>query len=181
MNETRKFFARERRDAADARLAEIVERVSEGVYRVQMLLTQQQCIAVRANPSDDFLPGTRVVLNMPSASRAVVGSTPVIVSRAPQEMRGLAGSSRDEASQRGSVPTIDKVDAITLDQGGAAVELKIYGTGFTRGPVYVDPAITDDASPVVTSTHITATPKASARMRTSPGPGSGTGTSRTCS
>lgn len=142
---------------ADVRYGDVVQRNSDGTYDVRLLTSQQTVRATKANPQDEFSAGTRVVLSNLSASRLAVGGGWVIISRAPQEQKGLTGLARaNQLIQRSTVILGVDPSPVVLEQGGAAVSATIYGKNMTLAPSsYGTSEISDDTAPVISNEEVT--------------------------
>lgn len=149
------------KSAADDRLAAIVERNSDGTYKVRFLLSGAIVTASKANPFDEFNTGTWVIVVQLGASGLAVGAGYSIISRAPRENRGLAAAPlEDEILYDGAVVLSVEPHPVVLETGGPAEEVKIYGRGFLSAPSYGHAEIDDDSAPVVTPDEITLSVKA---------------------
>lgn len=162
MSETRDYLDSFARTTADVRIATVESRNDDGTYMLRYVDTQALDRAAKANPIDEFSLGSRVIVQMPSGSRTVIGSNPVIVSRAPREQRGLSATTPTATRnvyERASITGVDP-DPLILERGGAAAEQVIMGFGLTTAATYEastgdDPALTNSSAPVVTPTKVT--------------------------
>ena len=129
---------------ADVREAAITARNLDGTYVARLLKSNQTIRVSPANPNDKFVVGTWVLIGRASASGNVKGLGDVILSRAPEEQRGLSGGTIDSNSRGLFVPVVLSIDPepITVERGGAAVAAKIYGVRLTASPTSDDPEIT---------------------------------------
>jgi hypothetical protein len=123
----------------------------DGTYNARTVDTRALLRISRGFVTDTFAVGSRVLVQRPSGARNVVGALPVIISRGPQEQRGVSGSRPDETREMISAPTVTGVepDPLVLQAGGAAQTHVIRGGNFTAPATYVALADGGD-SPVVT-------------------------------
>lgn len=163
MNETRKYLEHHAQETADAITGEIIERTPDGTYRYRDIRTGAERFAT-ANLGDDFSPGSRVRIDMVSASRGTIGSQDTILTRAPREQRGLSATTPAEERVGAGRTVILSVspDPLIIHAGGDPGEQTFTGIGFESQPAtyvssYVggpDPVVTDDSAPVVSDTSV---------------------------
>lgn len=150
---------------ADTSYAEVVSRNPDGSYKVKVLTTGQYLRAAKANPAEEFRPKTRVIINRLGASGLAEGGGNSIVSRADQEQKGLAGTTRISTRSNDGVIILNVLPSpLELMSGGLAKEQVIYGRRFGAAlPLYpdADSEVATSGAPVVTATSITAQVEAS--------------------
>jgi hypothetical protein len=170
MNETASYLDQFARTTADVRIATVESRNDDGSYNVRYVDSQALDRAAKANPVDEFAIGSRIVVQTPSNSRAVVGANPVIVSRAPREQRGLSGTTPTTTRESFAVPTITGIDPdpLILEAGGDPGEQVIMGFGFGADEaeyfavVGADPTLLEEDPQIITPTKITVSVSADA-------------------
>jgi len=142
---------------ADVVNATIISRNDDGTYDCEDTRTQHRFRAAKANRNDEFSAGTRVVVAPTGASRRTIGAGAVIVSRAPQEQRGLRGEARIASlAFGGHVVTGIAPSPLRIPIGFTEPrELTILGFGLSAAPTYGSAEISDSVAPVITSTEIT--------------------------
>lgn len=159
----RTLLDRRQRRAADVMYGEIKRRNRDGTYAVRDIRTNAEIRASKANPVDEFATGTWVQLARLGASGLAEGAGYVIISRAPQEQRGLSQIPFSEENGAARPAVLGIVPSpIVLDVAGAAVAATIYGTGLLNAPTYSNGGIVNNVAPVVTPTEITVSIKANA-------------------
>lgn len=160
VSETRDYFDHFSKRTADTATGEIMERLPGGTYLYRDIASGAVRYAT-PNRGDEFAIGSRVRIDRPSASRAVVGSQDVISSRAPREQRGLSGTTpaiTRVGTDRVSIVAMDP-DPLELVAGGDGGVQAFSGQGFLEAVTYVDAdgneiALVEDDAPVVTDTEI---------------------------
>lgn len=146
-----------RKRTTENRQAQVVSRNDDGSYDVQDLRTQQTYRCAKANPADEFTAGTRVIVSMVAASGLAIGAGSTIISRAPQEQRGVGLVAR-LSDQSFFSPVVMSLDPspVRIEIGSATPQpLEVYGVQLTTAPTYGSADITNDSAPVVASTGIT--------------------------
>lgn len=162
VNETRKYLDHHARTTADNITATVETRNDDGTYMVRTIAGKALRRAGKSNPTDEFAIGSRVIIAEPANTRNVIGSQPVILSRAPREQRGLSATTPSESRtgvSRAVITTVDP-DPLILIAGGDAGEQVITGFGFTEAASYVDRegaavVLDNESAPIVTATKIT--------------------------
>lgn len=154
------------RTTADNVTATITARNDDGTYMVKEIGSRATHRASKANPVDEFSLGARVLISVPDASRTVLGSSAVIISRAPRDQRGLAGSVPIESRETYERPVILSVDPdpLVLERGGAPGEQTVIGRNLTHAATYVrrsefaaDPLVTETDDPDVAPSEVVMT------------------------
>lgn len=162
MNPTAEYLDSFAKTTADVRIATIEVRNDDDTYDVRYIDTRSLDRAAKANPVDEFALGSRVLVQMPSNSRTVVGALPVILSRAPREQRGLSGTTPAESDDRYSKAIVTGVDPdpLILERGGDPGEQVILGVSLSEAASYLsrtgdDPVLVEEDAPVITGSKVT--------------------------
>lgn len=158
----RQYLAHYSQITADNVTATIESRNDDDTFMVREIGSRALVRASKANPSDEFKTGARVIITRPSASRSVLGTSAVILSRAPRDQKGLSETTPAESrafTENSMIISIDP-DPLVLVAGGDAAEQTIIGRGFAAAATYsapgdlADPIVTDAVAPSVTPTTI---------------------------
>lgn len=147
---------REVQRRADVVNATIIQRNDDGFsYDCEDTRTKHVFRASPANRFDTFSPGTRVVVAPTGASRRTIGAGAVIVSRAPQEQRGITGVARIAGFLFGGAVITDMSPRpLRIPIGFTEPRtLTIRGFGMTASPTsYGAAEITENSAPTISST-----------------------------
>lgn len=163
-DQTRDYLDHFARRIADVVTATVEARNDDDTYMVRTIAERALLRASKSNPVDEFALGSRVLVQLPAASRNSLGAAAVITSRAPREQRGLSSTSpTEERVSVGSAAMILSVtpDPLVLVAGGDPGEQVIVGHGLTGPAVYVgraggtDPDLTEEDPPIVTTEKVT--------------------------
>lgn len=111
---------------------------------------------ITVNPADSFKIGSRIVISRPSATRSVLGSGALAISRAPRDQRGLSDSTPAESMgfRESAIVTGVDPDPLVIFAGGPAGEQTVIGFRLTSDGEYSQPGGTD---PTLEVTEISAT------------------------
>lgn len=141
---------------ADAIPATIESANDDGTYFVRTVNSRALRRASKANPVDAFKVGQRVMISEPSASRSVIGSEAIIQTRAPQDQRGLSGSTPAESMAYIETTIVTGVDPdpLVIFAGGPADQQTVMGFRLTSDHEYTQPGGID---PTLEVTEISAT------------------------
>lgn len=161
MDETRDYLDHLARRTADVVTCTIESVNDDGTYMVRTIGSRALRRAAPAT-NDRYKAGERVEVSRPSATRNVIGSDDVIVSRAPREQRGLSGTTPAEERRTTTRATIISVvpDPLEIEEDGDPGTQTFTGLGFDSQPVtYVAshaggpaPDLTNASAPVTSDT-----------------------------
>lgn len=160
MHPLRRYFRDRTRSTADARQAIVLSAPSATEYAVELVDTGRTINAVVPKGLAALSAGQRVTV-APLGASGIGNGRYHIVSSHP-----LVQTSATPATSTKSAETVTLIapEPVTLVNGGAAVEVLIYGVGLATAPTYGDAGITDDVAQVITATLITLHVKASGGM-----------------
>ncbi len=156
MTMLKKFLDHQDKKTSDVMYMQVVERLSTGQYRCRRITDNREVIASKANPADEFTENTWVVVTYLGASRTAIGGSYVVISRAPQEQKGITGGPLTSVEGL-ETPTVSgwSPNPLVLEQNGPSGAIVIYGTGFLDPPLPYDEGLSDAAGPLVSPTTIT--------------------------
>jgi hypothetical protein len=151
------YFKKRDRKTSDVVTGKIAQRLDNGQYLCTKITDESEVIASKANPNDEFVTGSWVILSYLGASGLATGGGWVILTRAPQEQRGVSATVPLNDEEGGTSVTMSSFDPISVFQDEVVPgDLHIYGSGFEDPPTYDDPEITSLPVPDISSGEIVA-------------------------
>lgn len=163
MNESAEYLDQFARLTSDIREATVIAVNRDGTYKVETIDSRAQFDASLLNPRDRPSVRARVMVQLPSASRTVLGAQAVITGRAPMDQRGLSETvplEESEAVGRALIRSVDP-DPLILYAGGEEGVQIIRGIRFTEVGTYskdgITPNLSQSAPPTITDEIVTMT------------------------